>query len=134
MSTGTTPRQPCRVLVADDATDLRDLLCLLLDLEDDFVVVGQASDGEEAIRLSAQQQPDLVVLDLAMPVMDGLQALPRVRQVAPDSKVVIFSGFETGTLARQARAGGADGYIEKGTGVIDLVARLREICADGGPC
>ncbi|GAC1325050.1 MAG: hypothetical protein NVSMB13_07480 [Mycobacteriales bacterium] len=129
-----TPRQPCRVLVADDAADLRDLLCLLLDLEDDFVVVGQASDGEEAIRLSEQQQPDLVVLDLAMPVMDGLQALPQVRRVAPATKVVIFSGFETGSVARQARACGADGYIEKGTGVIDLVARLREICLERRSC
>jgi len=129
-----TPRPPCRVLVADDAADLRDLLCLLLDLEDDFVVVGQAGDGEEAVRLSAQQQPDLVVLDLAMPVMDGLQALPQVRRVAPASKVVIFSGFETGQLERQARAVGADGYIEKGTGVLDLVAQLREICLDGRAC
>ena len=127
-------RQPCRVLVADDAADLRDLLCLLLDLEDDFVVVGRASDGEEAVRLSEQQQPDLVVLDLAMPVMDGLQALPKVRRVAPATKVVIFSGFETSSIARQARESGADGYIEKGTGVLDLVARLREICLDRRPC
>jgi DNA-binding NarL/FixJ family response regulator len=121
-----------RVLVVDDAANLRELLTLLLDAEDDFVVVGSAADGAQAVEQAAVLNPDVVLLDLAMPVMDGLQALPELRRLLPTGRLVVFSGFEEESLARAALAAGADAYIEKGTSVIQLVARLRGLRDAGG--
>jgi DNA-binding NarL/FixJ family response regulator len=116
-----------RVLVVDDAAHLRDLLTLLLDMEDDFEVVGTAADGAQAIQEAAALKPDVVLLDLAMPVMDGLAALPELRQRLPEARIVIFSGFEQQALAKKALDAGADDYIEKGTSVTHLVERLRAL-------
>ena len=121
------PQQCDRVLVVDDAANLRELLTLLLEAEDDFVVVGAAADGAQAVEKAAELLPDVVLLDLAMPVMDGLEALPELRRLLPDSRLVVFSGFEEESLARAALAAGADDYIEKGTSVLQLVARLRSL-------
>jgi DNA-binding NarL/FixJ family response regulator len=116
-----------RVLIVDDAANLRELLTLLLEVEDDFEVVGTAADGEQAIAAAEALRPDVVLLDLAMPVMDGLQALPILRMHVPNARIVIFSGFEHEALATKALRAGADAYIEKGTSVTQLVARLREL-------
>jgi DNA-binding NarL/FixJ family response regulator len=116
-----------RVLVVDDAANLRELLTVLLDVEDDFEVVGTAADGVQALERAEALNPDIVLLDLAMPVMDGLQALPGLRARLPDARIVIFSGFEHEALAQQAIEAGADAYIEKGTSVMQLVAKLRQL-------
>jgi DNA-binding NarL/FixJ family response regulator len=116
-----------RVLVVDDAAHLRDLPTILLDVEDDFEVVGTAADGAQAIEVAASLAPDVVLLDLAMPVMDGLAALPELRRLLPNARIVIFSGFEHQALAEQATSAGADDYIEKGTSVTHLVDRLRAL-------
>jgi DNA-binding NarL/FixJ family response regulator len=121
-----------RVLVVDDAANLRELLTVLLDVEDDFEVVGTAADGVQALEKAQSLNPDIVLLDLAMPVMDGLQALPGLRERLPDARIVIFSGFEHEALAREALAAGADAYIEKGTSVMQLVARLRQLRTSAG--
>ena len=121
-----------RVLVVDDAANLRELLTVLLDVEDDFEVVGTAADGVQALEKAESLMPDIVLLDLAMPVMDGLQALPGLRERLPDARIVIFSGFEHEALAREALAAGADAYIEKGTSVMQLVARLRQLRSPAG--
>jgi DNA-binding NarL/FixJ family response regulator len=115
-----------RVLVVDDAANLRELLTLLLDTEDDFEVIGTASDGEQALAVAESLMPDIVLLDLAMPVMDGMQALPRIRALLPAAMIVIFSGFEQGSLIDEAMAAGADAYLEKGASVMQLVDLLRE--------
>jgi DNA-binding NarL/FixJ family response regulator len=116
-----------RVLIVDDAANLRELLTLLLEVEDDFEVVGTAADGQQAIAAADVLQPDVVLLDLAMPVMDGLQALPVLREHVPHARIVIFSGFEHEALASAALQAGADAYIEKGTSVTQLVAQLRAL-------
>jgi DNA-binding NarL/FixJ family response regulator len=116
-----------RVLVVDDAANLRELLILLLEVEDDFEVVGSAADGRQAIDAAKLLKPDVVLLDLAMPVMDGLQALPELRAHLPNARIVIFSGFEHEALADEALLAGADAYIEKGTSVTQLVTQLREL-------
>ena len=120
------------VLIVDDTCDIRRLLRLVLDGEGSFEVIGEAGDGRAGVRLAGQLQPDAVLLDLAMPVMDGLQALPLIRQVSPQSRVVILSGFNAGQLAAEAMALGADGYIEKGVRPAQLIAKLREFCGDSG--
>lgn len=116
-----------RVLVVDDAANLRELLTLLLDTEDDFEVVGTASDGVQASDMAKALSPDIVLLDLAMPVMDGLQALPGLRRTLPKAVIVIFSGFEQGALVDEALALGADAYLEKGASVTQLVDLLRDL-------
>jgi len=121
-------RAPIRVLLVDDAADIRVLLKLVLEFDDEFCVVGEAGNGKDAIRLAAEHQPELVVLDIAMPVMDGLDALQQLRAVAPLTKVVMYSAYDSGRLAERARGYGAAGYIDKTAGVVDMVGQLRRIC------
>jgi DNA-binding NarL/FixJ family response regulator len=116
--------RPFRVLVVDDCADLRNLVRLRLTTTDDFSVVGEASDGEDAIAQAAHLQPDIVVLDLSMPRMDGLEALPAILRVAPATRVVVFSGMNEGAAARQALAAGADRYVVKGTPLKELVESM----------
>jgi DNA-binding NarL/FixJ family response regulator len=116
-----------RVLVVDDAANLRELLSLLLDTEDDFEVIGTASDGAQALAVAEGLQPDIVLLDLAMPVMDGMQALPALRRLLPEALIVIFSGFEQAALVDEALAAGANAYLEKGASVTQLVDLLRDL-------
>jgi DNA-binding NarL/FixJ family response regulator len=116
-----------RVLVVDDAANLRDLLTLLLETEDDFEVVGTASNGAKAIEAAGELAPDVVLLDLAMPVLDGLKALPGLRRAVPNATIVIFSGFDQDDLVSEAMKIGADAFLEKGASVTSLVSMLREL-------
>lgn len=113
-----------RVLVADDVEDLRDLVRISLERSGHFRVVAQACDGAEAVHLSKLHQPDLCLLDMAMPVMDGLEALPRIREVAPDCTVVVLSGFDAERMASSAIDAGAAGYVTKGLRPDELVREL----------
>ena len=101
-----------RILIVDDHPITRAALSALLEGHG-FSVAGEASDGEEAIELARRLLPDLVLLDLSMPGLDGLRALPRLRQAAPDTEVVVLtaSGTEENLLA--AIRGGAAGYLLK---------------------
>lgn len=123
-----------RVVLADDAVDIRRLLKLMLDQDPDFHVVGEAGTGQEAVDLVLSKRPDLVILDLAMPEMDGLEALRRIKSEGDGTKIVILSGFEAAHLANEAMQRGADAYVTKGTKPRDLIARLREVVrGNGGP-
>src|SRR5262249_3526502 len=86
-----TPR--FRVVVADDGEDMRELIVAALELSGSFVVVGRAADGADAIVEVGRHQPDLAVIDLAMPVVSGLEAIPGIRAASPETKVVVVSGF-----------------------------------------
>ncbi len=105
---------PLEVLVVDDTPDLRDLLTMALERTGEFRVVAHAENGREAIDAARSHDPDLVLLDIAMPVMDGLEALPQVRDACPQAIVVMLSGFGASEMTSKALAGGADGYIQKG--------------------
>ncbi len=118
-----------RVVIADDADDIRFLLALRLKREGGFEVVGEACTGADAIEAVDEFSPDVVVLDLAMPVMDGLEAIPEIKKRRPDCKIVVMSGFEEELLAKKALARGADAYLEKGAAMNDLgstIAKLYE--------
>ena len=117
-----------RIVLCDDARDFVRLLKVLIDMEAGMEVVGEAHDGEEAIRVCAELQPDLLVLDVSMPVMDGMTALPRVREVSPSTSVVMLSGFSSEAMKRQALGLGACRFIEKGISPMDLPEQLRECC------
>jgi CheY-like chemotaxis protein len=116
-----------RVLLVDDMVELRAMIRLTLERSGHFAVVGEAGDGQVAIELASEHQPDLVLLDVSMPVMDGLEALPHLRTVAPAAYVVMLSGFSETRLGADAAAGGATAYLEKGLAPQALVERLLEV-------
>jgi DNA-binding NarL/FixJ family response regulator len=116
-----------RILVVDDAEDLRMLLRLRMESRKGLHVVGEAADGVAAVELASELQPDLVLLDLAMPRMDGLEALPLIRAAVPGVRVVVLSGFNQSTLADKALEAGADHYVVKGgsmRALLDLVESM----------
>ena len=119
------------VVIADDTADVRALLCYTLDLDGRFEVVGEAGDGVEAVRSVEAEQPDAVVLDLAMPVMDGLRAIPLIADRSPGTRIVVLSGFNSSPLARDAMARGAHAYVEKGATFNKLTTVLADVCAAG---
>lgn len=119
-----------RVLLADDTAGIRFLLRVALETAGGFAIVAEATDGAQAIELAALHQPDVILLDMGMPVMDGLQAIPAILQRAPSSKVVVLSGFSADRLAEGAMTLGAAAYIEKGIDANDLASRLLEIVGD----
>jgi signal transduction histidine kinase len=116
-----------RVLVVDDVADIRKLIRMTLERGEVFDVVGEAGDGAEAIAEAARLQPDVVVLDLSMPVMDGLEALPEIIAASPKSKVLVLSGFTATEMSEEALRLGAAAYMEKGGIVAKLGPRLREL-------
>jgi DNA-binding NarL/FixJ family response regulator len=118
-----------RTLLVDDVEDIRALLRILMEKDGRFEIVGEASDGEEAIALARRHEPDVVVLDLAMPVMDGLTALPALREAAPGVRVVILSGFPAHQMGPAAKDAGAVGYLEKGRSVSTLAADIHDLAA-----
>ena len=113
-----------RILLVDDHPLTRSALAALLQ-QHGFEVVGEASDGEEAIEAAARLQPDLILLDLSMPGLDGITALPRLREAAPECEVVVLtaSGMEENLLA--AIRGGAAGYLLKSEPPARIVEFLR---------
>lgn len=116
------------VLVVDDSDDLRSLITMVLKRNAaSWRVVSTAAEGRQAIDEAREHQPDLVLLDIAMPVMDGMEALPLIREAAPDATVVMLSGFPFETAGPGAIEAGAHGYLEKTDLVRSLVPRLEEI-------
>lgn len=107
--------------------ELRQLIKLTLERSGRFDVVGQAGNGREGIDVVAATEPDLVLLDISMPVMDGLEALPEICRAVPAARVVMLSGFSEARLGAEAAAGGATAYLEKGLSPDALVARLLEV-------
>jgi PAS domain S-box-containing protein len=125
------PSAQPRVLVVDDAEDIRMLLRLRLDRSGEYQVVGEAADGLEAIEQARALQPDVVLLDIAMPRMDGLEALPQIRAAVPDVRVIVLSGFSRETLEQDALAAGADRYLLKGTRTPELLEALASVLGSG---
>lgn len=120
-------RSQFRVVVADDFADMRHLVKLTLERSGRFKVVAEAENGAEAVDCARELQPDVLVLDLSMPVLSGMEALPQIREASPDTKVVVLSGFDRSRMERDAIAGGAVGYLEKGLRPAQLVDELLAI-------
>jgi DNA-binding NarL/FixJ family response regulator len=130
MNEEATPPRATTVLICDDLVMMRGMLRALVDLIPGMSVVGEAADGEAAITEASRLQPDVILLDLAMPVLSGLDALPRLREVAADSKIVVLAGFSTETVADRVLALGADRYLEKGTDLDTIVATIEDVVAE----
>ena len=117
----------CNVLIADDSADIRLLIRLALHLEPDLEIVGEATNGADAVAMADQLQPHLLLLDLSMPVMDGLEAIPLIREVAPGARVIVVSGFLNGEIQQRVLEAGASGFVEKGNDLGELVRLVREV-------
>ncbi len=119
--------RPVRVVLIDDTPDIRLLLRVALEANGQFHVVGDASDGRRGIEVVRAERPDLVVIDLAMPVMDGIEALSHIRRVSPESRTVVLSAFDSERMADRAKAAGADAYLQKGTSAKRIVTAICDI-------
>ena len=123
------PRARLRVLLVDDHKIVREGLAVLLATQRDIEIVGQAANGREAIDLADSLVPDVIVMDMAMPVMAGDQATSHIKQHRPQIRVVALSMFEEPTVAEKMRTAGADAYLLKTSPAEDLLAAIR-----GGRC
>ena len=119
------------VIVVDDADDVRAVVRRQLRLSRRFMVVGEGSTGADAIELAARHRPAVMVLDASMPDIDGLEALPRILEVSPETKVVMLSGFGGGALEIAARELGAADFVEKAGPLQELPERLLRLIEPG---
>jgi len=117
------------VLICDDNDTMRMLLGVIVEASPTLKVVGEASNGNEAVVQATRLQPTIILLDLAMPVRSGLEALPELRQVAPDARVIVYSGFAGGIVADDVLALGAAGYLEKGAHPDKILATIEQTLA-----
>lgn len=120
-----------RVFLVEDQTILRHSLRTLIAHEPDLEVVGEASDGEEAVRQIKPLCPDLVVMDISMPRMDGVQATIAVRRACPDAKVLALTVHEAKSQIRRVLQAGASGYIVKRSAAEELIQALRAVAVKG---
>ena len=123
---------PSTIVIVDDDTDVRLLVRTRLRMSGQFRVVGEGADGAEAVALAEQHRPSLMLLDISMPGVDGLEALSRVLEASPTTRIVVFSGFEEQGLADKTKELGASAFIEKSTSLDTLVERLAVITPDDG--
>ena len=117
------------VVIADDADDVRLLLRLVVESSPTFVVVAEATNGQEAVDAATAHRPDIILLDVSMPELDGLEAIPLIREASAATKIVMVSGLDAAYVAAAARELGADAYVEKGTGREHLLAKMTELCS-----
>jgi DNA-binding NarL/FixJ family response regulator len=122
---------PIRLLIVDDHPVVRDGLAAILSTRPDFAVVGEAGSGEEALRLVERLRPDVVLLDLEMPGMDGIAVLRRLRDLDPAVRVVVFTAFDTDERILGALQAGAKGYLLKGAPRTELFAAIHEVHRGG---
>jgi DNA-binding NarL/FixJ family response regulator len=123
----------CRVVICDDQAAFRQVVSVVLSLDPGVQVVGEAVDGREAIRIVTELRPDVLLLDIAMPVMDGLEALPLVREASPETNVVMLTGLASESVRQRALDAGACLFLEKGTDLDELVDQLKDVCSRPSP-
>jgi len=116
-----------RVLLVDDVPDLRLMFRSMLMSDERFEVVGEAADGYEAIEKARELRPDVILLDIAMPRMDGLQAIPRLHEAAPGTRILVLSGFDTAKIAEQAVSLCATAFLEKGASSKDIADTAHRV-------
>jgi DNA-binding NarL/FixJ family response regulator len=118
------------VLIADDNGLFRSALDVILAAEPEVRVIGRATDGEEAVRMVAELEPDVVLMDLSMPVLDGFLATQRILEESPGTRVLVLTGSPERTDIERAEAAGAAGYVTKDRIASELVAAI--LAAVGG--
>lgn len=126
---GTSAGTAIRLLIADDQALVRGALGALLELEPDLAVIGMASDGAEAVRLAEELHPDVCLMDIQMPGMDGVEATRRIREVSEGTRVLVVTTFARPGYLRSALDAGASGFIVKDTPAEQLAEAVRQVHA-----
>jgi DNA-binding NarL/FixJ family response regulator len=118
-----------RILLADDHAITREGTRRLLELEADFQVVAEAADGREAVDLTRRHRPDVLILDVSMPVLSGIQVAHTVREELPDTRIVVLTGYDNDQYALALLRLGVSGYLSKAASSRELVGALRRVYA-----
>jgi DNA-binding NarL/FixJ family response regulator len=126
-----TSAAPIRVLIADDSPTALRSICDYLEFAGGFEIVGTASDGMNAVQLTSLKKPDLVLLDLSMPRVNGLEAAKQIRLSSPDLRVIIFSELKGLSLADECRRNGADSFVHKSHLPEGLLMEIRRLFISG---
>jgi len=116
-----------KVLVADDHSFMRQAVTDLLNREDGFEVCAQAASGYEAVQLAEQLNPDVIVMDVSMPEMDGIEATTLIRQSQPDAKIFVLSMHDNELIRNRMHAAGAAAYINKDALSAELIQAIRQL-------
>ena len=116
-----------RILIAEDQRIVREGLIALLEDEAEIEIVGEATNGQEAIQLFPRLQPDVVLMDLQMPVMDGPEAIRRIREQAPGARILVLTTYATDEFIFKALRAGAQGYLLKDASADELMAAIRAV-------
>ena len=116
-----------RVLIAEDQRIVREGLIALLEDEDEIAIAGVASDGQQAVELFETLRPDVVLMDLQMPVMDGPEATARIRERSPDARILVLTTYATDEFIFKALRAGARGYMLKDASADELLGAIRDI-------
>jgi DNA-binding NarL/FixJ family response regulator len=120
---------PIRVLLCDDAEGFRALMRVSLEDDPSIEIVGEAADGEAGVDAAAELQPDVVLLDMSMPRMGGLQAIPKMRRRAPRTSIIGLSSLSAARMAAPSKEIGAHSYLEKGTELAEIRAAIHDAAA-----
>ena len=121
------PNESIRVLLVDDHPILLDGLVMLLECESDIAVVGRAANGEDAIALFKQYQPDIMLIDLRLPTLSGIEVIIKIRTDYPRARIVVLSTYDTDEEIYQAVQAGARGYLVKGAASEELLKAIRTV-------
>ena len=118
-----------RILIADDHTLMREGIRALLEDQTDIVVVGEASDGREAVRLANQQRPNVILMDIAMPSLNGLEATRQIKHEHPEINILVLTMYDHEEYLRESLEAGASGYILKRAAASELIVAIRAVHA-----
>jgi DNA-binding NarL/FixJ family response regulator len=118
-----------RVLLVDDNAVVRSFVRQLFELQSDFEISGEAENGRDAIEKAEKLKPDLIILDLIMPVMTGLDAAPLLKQLLPDTLIILFTQQEGSEVERLSRAAGIDAVVSKSQAASELVLKAQALLA-----
>jgi len=129
MTDSSAPGATIGVLICDDVVELRRLIRVVVELDPSLDVVGEAQNGEQAILQAARLQPDVVLLDLSMPVLSGLEALPAIRAAAPKARIIAFTGLSSPALEHVVLGAGAHSFLAKGASPDAITDAIKDVYA-----
>jgi DNA-binding NarL/FixJ family response regulator len=123
------PKSPVCILIVDDFEPWRQHICSTLNARQELQIVGEASDGLEAVQKAEELKPDLILLDIGLPNLNGIAAARQIRRFSPESKIVFVSQESDADIVQEALSTGAEAYVLKTRAASDLLAAVEAICA-----